>query len=113
MRGEKLSAISNRVSCAVRSQSSSRARTVSLGSRARAWDSVMPGRIPAWRARRVAATVRAALPFPWKMAMASPRSSGSLRNRAANGNNGTREHARRGMTRLWGVGLPREPGRSL
>ncbi len=61
--------------------------------RPRAWGSVMPGAMPALRALRVAATTRAALPLPSKIATASPFSSGSLRSRAASGKSGTKRQA--------------------
>jgi hypothetical protein len=45
--------------------------------------------MPFVRARRVAATMCAPLPFPSTMATASCSSAGSLRSRAASGNIGT------------------------
>ena len=62
---------------------------MSLGTRARAWGSVMPASTPARRALRVAATMRAALPLPSQTATGSSFNSGSLRNRAARGKSGT------------------------
>ena len=88
-RGEKASATSSSASCAARSPARSRPRASSFGRIARACGSVMPGSMPARRARRVAATTRAALPLPSQTTTASSFSSGSLRSRAASGKSGT------------------------
>jgi len=89
MRGEKVSATSMSASCAVRSHSASRLRAMSFGMIERACASVMAGRIPFFRARRVAATTCALPPLPSTTAIASSRSDGSLRRRAASGKSGT------------------------
>ena len=62
---------------------------MSAGRMPRAWAMLMPGRRPALRAGREAATTRAAAPLPSQMATISPASSGSARSRAARGKRGT------------------------
>ena len=94
-RGEIVPAASSSASCAARSPAASRGRARRFGRSARACGSVKPGRMPARRALRVAATTRAAVPLPSQTATASSASAGSPRSRAARGKSGTTRQARR------------------